>query len=141
MIVNWRLNDWRTTKSPIFWHIARPRAHLVPITRQKNEQSAATAFDTLVNGRVKIVQVLNPRLLALGLSLLLGTASALAQVLTSLEGSYILPAGDPAIRYRELGQMNAIARLQEQLAAGTLRLPYDRTSGYLPAILKALDVP
>ena len=90
---------------------------------------------------MKIVEALNPKLLALGLLLFVGTASALAQVLTSLEGSYILPAGDPAIRYRELGQRNAVARLRDQLAAGTLHLAYDKTSGYLPAILKALDVP
>ncbi len=90
---------------------------------------------------MKIVKALNPKLLALGLSLFVGTAAAFAQVLTSLEGSYILPAGDAAIRYRELGQKNAVARLQQQLARGTLRLTYDRTSGYLPAILKALDIP
>jgi hypothetical protein len=89
---------------------------------------------------VKIVEALKPRLLGLGLSFIVGSA-ALAQVLTSLEGSYILPAGDPAIRYRELGNRNAVARLREQLTTGTLRLSYDRTSGYLPAILKALDVP
>ena len=46
---------------------------------------------------MKLVEELNPRLLMLGLSLLVGTATALAQAITSLEGSYILPAGDPAI--------------------------------------------
>jgi hypothetical protein len=89
---------------------------------------------------VKIVETLKPTLLGLGLSFVAGLV-ALAQVLTSLEGSYILPAGDPAIRYREVGNRNAVARLQEQLATGALRLGYDRISGYLPAILKALDVP
>jgi hypothetical protein len=80
-------------------------------------------------------------LLLLALSLVMGTA-ALAQVtLPSLEGSYILPIDHPAIRYRDLGHRNAVARLQRALAAGQLRLEYDRTSGYLPALLKALEVP
>src|SRR5687767_7507311 len=81
------------------------------------------------------------KLLALALSLVTATV-ALAQVtLPNLEGSYILPADHPAIRYRDLGHRNAVARLQRRLAAGQLRLEYDPTSGYLPAVLKALDVP
>jgi hypothetical protein len=70
---------------------------------------------------------------------LAGTA-ALAQVL-SLESSYIVPIQDPAIRYGEAGTRNAVARLQERLQAGQLRLAYDRKSGYLPALLDALDIP
>lgn len=65
----------------------------------------------------------------------------IAQVLPSLESSYILPADHPAISYRDLGYRNPVARLQAQLAAGTAQLSYDSTTGYLPAILKALDVP
>jgi hypothetical protein len=89
---------------------------------------------------MKLFKALNHELLALGLSLVAGTALA-AQVVTSLEGSYVLPDRDPAIRYREVGQKNAVARLQEKLASGTVQLAYDKTFGYLPAILKALDVP
>ncbi len=81
------------------------------------------------------------KLLALALSLVIAIP-ALAQVtLPNLEGSYILPADHPAIRYRDLGHRNAVARMQRQLAAGQLRFEYDPTSGYLPAVLKALDVP
>ncbi len=89
---------------------------------------------------VKLVESLNCRLLALGLSFAAGTA-AVAQVVTSLEGSYILPADNPAIRYRELGRRNPVARLQERLASGTEHLAYDRTAGFLPALLNALDIP
>jgi hypothetical protein len=89
---------------------------------------------------VKILETLTHKLLALALSFVAGTV-AIAQVVTTLEGSYILPAGDPAIRYRETGHRNAVVRLQEQLAAGTVRLAYDRTFGYLPSLLEALDVP
>ena len=81
------------------------------------------------------------KLLALALSLVTATA-ALAQVtLPNLEGSYILPSDHPAIRYRDLGHRNAVAHLQRQLAGGQVRLDYDRTAGYLPAVLKALDIP
>jgi hypothetical protein len=78
-------------------------------------------------------------LLVFGLSAVAGTA-AIAQVLPSLEGSYILPADHPAISYRELGYRNAVARLQAQLATDQVRLAYDQTSGYLPAVLNALDI-
>jgi hypothetical protein len=66
---------------------------------------------------------------------------ATAEAIMSLEGSYILPIDDRAIRYSEHGRRNPVARLQERLAAGQSRLDYDDRSGYLPALLKALDVP
>ena len=59
----------------------------------------------------------------------------------SLESSYIVPIHDPAIRYNEVGTRNAVSRLQERLQTGQLRLAYDRMSGYLPAVLEALDIP
>ena len=88
---------------------------------------------------MKLAELLSPKFVV-ALSMLAGTA-AVAQVSTSLEGSYILPADDPAIRYRDFGQRNPVARLQEQLASGKLRLQYDKTAGYLPALLDALDIP
>jgi hypothetical protein len=79
------------------------------------------------------------RLLTLALSI---TASvAAAQAIISLEGSYILPIDDPALKYRDHGTRNAVARLQERIAAGDAPIAYDAKSGYLPAVLKALDVP
>ena len=89
---------------------------------------------------MKLGRSLHSALLALGLIVFAGTA-IVAQMLPNLEGSYILPPDHPAIRYRDLGHRNAVARLQRQLAAGQLRLDYDGTSGYLPAVLKALDIP
>ncbi len=89
--------------------------------------------------RVSIVQVFTSQLLRVSLVVLAGTA-ALAQVL-SLESSYILPPNDPAIRYGEAGSRNAVARLQARLASGQARLAYDETSGYLPALLDALEIP
>lgn len=83
---------------------------------------------------------LNSKLLIVGLFAVAGTA-AIAQVLPRLEGSFILPGDHPAIRYRDVGQRNAIARLQAQLATDKIRLAYDTTSGYLSAVLKALDIP
>jgi hypothetical protein len=80
------------------------------------------------------------KLLGLGLSIGAGTATV-AQVLPRLEGSFVLPADHPAIRYRDVGQRNAVARLQAQLSSDKVRLGYDATSGYLPALLKALDIP
>jgi hypothetical protein len=80
------------------------------------------------------------KLLVLGICVLAGTAT-IAQVLTNLEGSYILPSDHAAIRYRDLGHRNAVASLQRQLLGGQVRLEYDRAAGYLPAILKALDIP
>jgi hypothetical protein len=76
----------------------------------------------------------------LGLFVLAGTG-VIAQALPRLEGSFILPWDHPAIRYRQVGQRNAVARLQTQLATDKINLVYDATSGYLPALLKALDIP
>ena len=89
---------------------------------------------------MKLGALLSRKLGVIALSLLAGTAT-LAQVVTSLEGSYILPVDDPAIRYRDVGQQNPVGRLQEQLATGKMRLDYDQASGYLPAVLAALDIP
>jgi len=74
------------------------------------------------------------------LALCLMSAVLAAQGLVSLEGSYILPIDDAAVRYREHGNMNAIARLQERIASGETRLAHDEKRGYLPALLKALQV-
>src|SRR5688572_13074278 len=80
------------------------------------------------------------KLLILALFVAAATA-AIAQDLPRLEGSFILPWDHPAIRYRDVGQRNAIARLQAQLETEKIRLAYDTTSGYLPAVLDALDIP
>jgi hypothetical protein len=48
---------------------------------------------------------------------------------------------DPAIGYRAAGRNDAIARLQQRLNSGAVRLEYSETQGYLPSLLKLLDVP
>jgi len=78
-------------------------------------------------------------LLAIGLCIAAGAGAA--EAIMSLEGSYILPIEDRAIRYTDHGRRNAVARLQERLAARETGLDYDDRSGYLPSLLKALDVP
>jgi len=88
---------------------------------------------------VSIERAFVARLSAVLFVVLAGTA-AIGQVL-SLETSYIVPIHDPAIRYGEVGSRNAVARLRERLQTGQLRLAFDRTSGYLPALLEALDIP
>lgn len=45
------------------------------------------------------------------------------------------------IHYSKATPANAISRLQANLDAGKLKLTFDQEFGYLPAVLKALDVP
>lgn len=47
---------------------------------------------------------------------------------------------DP-IRYSTAEVNDPVAKLQKQLASGELKLDYDADRGYLPAVLKALNVP
>jgi hypothetical protein len=81
------------------------------------------------------------RLVIVSAALFLAASLAAAQGLISLEGSYIVPTDDPAIRYREHGTRNAIARMHDRIASGDLQLAYDPKFGYLPGLLKALGVP
>ncbi len=47
---------------------------------------------------------------------------------------------DP-IAYSKTAPTDAVAKLQQQIDAGTVTLAYDEAHGYLPAVLKALHVP
>lgn len=47
----------------------------------------------------------------------------------------------PAIQYETRPVMDAVGRLDAQLAAGSLRLERDSRMGFLPSVLEALDVP
>lgn len=47
----------------------------------------------------------------------------------------------PAIAYHTASPTDHVARLAATLSGGSLALPYDDATGYLPALLKALDVP
>ena len=58
-----------------------------------------------------------------------------------LDGSYVLPIDHPAIQYAEGTLHDPVSRLRERMKAGEVKLPYDPQFGYLPAVLRALDVP
>ena len=47
----------------------------------------------------------------------------------------------PPINYMTADVNDPVARLARQLEAGEADLPYDEKQGYLPAVLKALDIP
>ena len=48
---------------------------------------------------------------------------------------------DPPINYEQAEPENCVTRLQAKLDTGELELEHDETWGYLPAVLKALNVP
>jgi hypothetical protein len=58
-----------------------------------------------------------------------------------LDGSYTLPLEDPAIDYAKAPVTERVYRLKLEIDSGSRKLAYDPDLGYLPALLKALDVP
>lgn len=62
-----------------------------------------------------------------------GTMSAVAQITIELE--------EAPFSYSETPADNRVVRLIEKLDAKTLQLEYTRQRGYLPSILKALEIP
>lgn len=56
-------------------------------------------------------------------------------------GSYTVPLNDAALGYPGPGKDNAIAQLQARIDSGAVKLDWDATHGYLPAVLKALKIP
>ena len=68
----------------------------------------------------------------------LACASLLAQVRPDAFG---LPLTHPAIAYATAPTHDRIARLNEAIAKGTVRLPFDPASGYLRGVLAATGVP
>jgi len=53
----------------------------------------------------------------------------------------ILAAEHPAIDYWNAEPADAVARFQQRLESGEVTLDYHRRFGYLPAVLRALDIP
>jgi hypothetical protein len=51
-----------------------------------------------------------------------------------------LPFDDKAIQYEETQADDPVARLQDKLEKGQAKLEYDSKFGYLPSVLKNLDV-
>jgi hypothetical protein len=61
--------------------------------------------------------------------------------LAGLAGSYEVPLDHDAIQYASRPIADPITKLQQAVARGELTLDFDETFGYLPAVLKALDIP
>ena len=77
------------------------------------------------------------------LLLQLAPAMLIAQTQTTLtlEGSFVLPAEDPAINYAT-GKLNdPISKLQQRIASGETKLAFDSKHGWLESILRELRVP
>ena len=75
-------------------------------------------------------------LVALGLAVAWGSAWALAD---RLEDTFYVPLDHPAIRYyQEPG--DRVAKLQKRLENGRTKLDFAPNWGYLPALLKELDI-
>lgn len=51
------------------------------------------------------------------------------------------PLDHPAIAYTTAPLADAVSLLNDRVASGAVRLPFDRDKGYLPAVLDALHVP
>src|ERR1700676_3418614 len=67
----------------------------------------------------------------------IGVSALLAQRPDAFSASY----DHPAIQYTTRPVHDRISRLNREIQDGKVHLAFDRTSGYLPALLKALDVP
>jgi hypothetical protein len=72
--------------------------------------------------------------------LLLAVTGVWAQHDVATGENTILPADHPAIQYFDREGTDAVARLSEQIANGAVRLEFDKKFGYLPSVLKHLDV-
>lgn len=71
-------------------------------------------------------------LFALGSALFVATAVLSAQ---------LPPLAEQAVAYSKTAATDAVARLQQRIDSGDVRLEFDPAHGYLPAVLRALDVP
>lgn len=71
----------------------------------------------------------------------LAALSGALVALAGLGGSYVLPVNHDAIQYASRPLNDPVTRLQQKLATGELNLEFDPVSGYLPSVLKALNVP
>jgi hypothetical protein len=74
------------------------------------------------------------------LALRFSLAAAACLVLNNVAQAQ-LDLGKEPIRYLERKPRDAVARLQEEINVGRIKLAYDDEHGYLPALLAALQVP
>src|SRR5579862_7955530 len=74
--------------------------------------------------------------------LLMAFAAAAWAVAQSLEEALYVPLDHPAIQYSKQPSGDAVARLAKKIESGQIKLDYAPGGlGYLPALLKQLDVP
>ncbi len=79
------------------------------------------------------------RLLPIALSLLVVPPTVRAE---DFQGStHSLPFDEPPIRYSEATPSDPVAKLQERIATGEVKLEWDEKHGYLPGLLAALGIP
>lgn len=71
----------------------------------------------------------------------LGSVIAFLTILSPLTPVCGADLDGPPIRYSDALAKNAISRLEERLAGGKVRLAYDDRFGFLPSLLKELQVP
>jgi hypothetical protein len=62
------------------------------------------------------------------------------RVFGDLDGSYVLPLEHPAIQYATRPVEDRAAKLGQRLQSGQLKLAYDPQLGYLPALLRELQL-
>jgi hypothetical protein len=82
-----------------------------------------------------------PRLGLLALLLAAAMAPSQERRPSLIDESRILPSEHRAIDYWNADPTDAIAHLAQRLDAGEVTLDFHRRFGYLPAVLRALDVP
>ena len=76
-----------------------------------------------------------------GLLALCAAVLAAARFTGRIDEARILPNDHPAIGYSTARGDDAVSRLQRRLDSGEVRLEFDRRFGYLPDVLKKLDLP
>src|SRR5690349_12874469 len=82
------------------------------------------------------------RVTLLGVLLLCTLAAAVvAEVGQLREQPFSGDLNQPAIGYNTLPLTDRLSQLQQQLDRGDMRLAFDAATGYLPAVLAALQVP
>jgi hypothetical protein len=79
--------------------------------------------------------------LLLSVSLVIPGGSLRADEPRAISADEMLPFGQQPVDYWHPASHDPIADLQRRLADNELELPFEERFGYLPAVLKALDVP
>jgi hypothetical protein len=71
----------------------------------------------------------------------LGAPVVLIMMSLALLSGQTLPLDHPAIGYSSLPMTDPVTELSRKIEQGQVRLAFDPVTGYLPAVLKALDIP